>query len=238
MIKQQLQLKLAQKLSPQQIQLMKLIQLSTQELEQKIQAEIGENPALENGRELSNQETDPDDFEDSQTIDAQDIDIDSYLSDDDIPAYRTQISNYSSDQEEKNVPLAGGISFHQMLSAQLQNLILQPEEEDIATFLVGSVDDSGYIRRTVPEIVDDLAFTQNLFVTEDAVLRVLKKVQQLDPPGVAARSLPLMAAGAFAALGTGFCRALYLRRVITTVLCTATRAPDEGSLDEPSVAVE
>ena len=189
MIKQQLQLKLAQKLSPQQIQLMKLIQLSTQELEQKIQAEIGENPALENGRELSNQETDQDAFDDSQTIDAQDIDIDSYLSDDDIPAYRTQISNYGSDQEEKNVPLAGGISFHQMLSAQLQNLILQPEEEDIATFLVGSVDDSGYIRRTVPEIVDDLAFTQNLFVTEDAVLGVLKKVQQLDPPGVAARSL-------------------------------------------------
>ena len=189
MIKQQLQLKLAQKLSPQQIQLMKLIQLSTQELEQKIQSEIGENPALENGKETTQHDTDVDPYEDSQHIEAQDIDIDSYLSDDDIPAYRTQISNYSSDQEEKNVPLAGGISFHQMLSAQLQNLILQPEEEEIATFLVGSIDESGYIRRSISEIVDDLAFTQNLYVNEAAVTKVLKQVQQLDPPGVAARSL-------------------------------------------------
>ena len=189
MIKQQLQLKLSQKLSPQQIKLMKLIQLSTQELEQKIQGEIGENPALENGKELHTEEADPESFEDSHSIDTQDIDIDSYLSDDDIPAYRTQISNYSADQEEKSVPVSGGISFHQMLSSQLQNLILKEQEEDIATFLVGSIDESGYIRRSVDEIIDDLAFTQNIFVSKETILSVLKKVQQLDPPGVAARSL-------------------------------------------------
>ena len=189
MIKQQLQLKLSQKLSPQQIQLMKLIQLSTQELEQKIQSEIGENPALENGKEITSAESDSDAYEENQTIDAQDIDIDSYLSDDDIPAYRTQVSNYSADQEEKNIPVSGGISFHQMLSGQLQNLILNEQEEEIATFLVGSIDESGYIRRSVDEIIDDLAFTQNIFIEQETLLRVLKKVQGLDPPGVGARSL-------------------------------------------------
>ena len=189
MIKQQLQLKLSQKLSPQQIQLMKLIQLSTQELEQKIQSEIGENPALENGKEITTAESDSDAYEENQTIDAQNIDIDSYLSDDDIPAYRTQVSNYSADQEEKNIPVSGGISFHQMLSSQLQNLILNEQEEEIATFLVGSIDESGYIRRSVDEIIDDLAFTQNIFIEQATLLRVLKKVQGLDPPGVGARSL-------------------------------------------------
>lgn len=189
MIKQQLQLKLSQKLSPQQIQLMKLIQLSTQELEQKIQSEIGENPALENGKEITTAESDSDAYEENQTMDAQNIDIDSYLSDDDIPAYRTQVSNYSSDQEEKNIPVSGGISFHQMLSSQLQNLILNEQEEEIATFLVGSIDESGYIRRSVDEIIDDLAFTQNIFIEQTTLLRVLKKVQGLDPPGVGARSL-------------------------------------------------
>lgn len=189
MIKQQLQLKLSQKLSPQQIQLMKLIQLSTQELEQKIQSEIGENPALENGKEITTAESDSDAYEENQTMDAQNIDIDSYLSDDDIPAYRTQVSNYSADQEEKNIPVSGGISFHQVLSSQLQNLILNEQEEEIATFLVGSIDESGYIRRSVDEIIDDLAFTQNIFIEQETLLRVLKKVQGLDPPGVGARSL-------------------------------------------------
>jgi len=189
MIKQQLQLKLSQKLSPQQIQLMKLIQLSTQELEQKIQSEIGENPALENGKEIANQENEEDSYEDSQSIDTQDIDIDSYLSDDDIPAYRTQISNYSADQEEKSIPVSGGITFHQILSSQLQNLILEEQESEIASFLVGSIDESGYIRRSIDEIMDDLAFTQNIFVEKATIEKILKRVQQLDPPGVGARSL-------------------------------------------------
>ncbi len=85
--------------------------------------------------------------------------------------------------------MSGGISFHQMLSSQLQNLILNEQEEEIATFLVGSIDESGYIRRSVDEIIDDLAFTQNIFIEQATLLRVLKKVQGLDPPGVGARSL-------------------------------------------------
>lgn len=188
MLKQQLHLKLSQKLSPQQIQLMKLIQLSAQELEQKIQSEIAENPALQDDIvPRSEQESD---YEDDAThIDAQDIDIDPYISDDEIPDYKLYTKNYSNDTDEKAVPIAGGISFHQHLENQLQNLILKPEEETIAAFIIGSIDESGYIRRSITELVDDLAFTQNIFVEKETVIKTLKKVQSFDPPGIGARSL-------------------------------------------------
>lgn len=194
MLKQHLQFKLSQKLSPQQIQLMKLIQLPTQSFEQRIKQELEENPALETGKEeLDNQE---DEFEDiydnetdSETITADDINIDEYLSDDEVPDYRTQTNNYSTDDEDKNIPYASGISFNQYLISQLNTEYLDDEEWLIAEFLVGSVDESGYIRRKLADIVDDLAFTQNLFVDEKTVERILKIVQQLDPAGVGAQSL-------------------------------------------------
>ena len=111
MLRQQLNLKLSQKLSPQQIQLMKMIQLSTLELEQKIQSEIGENPALETGKELNTD--DFDDFgENSKIDDVEDINIDEYINDDEIPSYRTEINNYSSDEDDgKIIPVSGGITF-------------------------------------------------------------------------------------------------------------------------------
>ncbi len=194
MLKQHLQFKLSQKLSPQQIQLMKLIQLPTQSFEQRIKQELEENPALETGKEeLDNQE---DEFEDiydnetdSETITADDINIDEYLSDDEVPDYRTQTNNYSTDDEDKNIPYASGISFNQYLISQLNTEYLDDEEWLIAEFLVGSVDESGYIRRNLADIVDDLAFTQNVFVDEKTVERILKIVQQLDPAGVGAQSL-------------------------------------------------
>ncbi len=194
MLKQHLQFKLSQKLSPQQIQLMKLIQLPTQSFEQRIKQELEENPALETGKEeLDNQE---DEFEDiydnetdSDTITADDINIDEYLSDDEVPDYRTQTNNYSTDDEDKNIPYASGISFNQYLISQLNTEYLDDEEWLIAEFLVGSVDESGYIRRNLADIVDDLAFTQNVFVDEKTVERILKIVQQLDPAGVGAQSL-------------------------------------------------
>ncbi|MDA0938026.1 MAG: RNA polymerase factor sigma-54 [Bacteroidetes bacterium] len=188
MLKQQLHLKLAQKLSPQQIQLMKLIQLSAQELEQKIQSEIGENPALENA---GDSEALPEDQleNDSTSIDADAIDIDPYISDDEIPAYKLYTNNYSSDTDETAVPISGGMSFHQHLENQLQNLILSDVELQIATFIIGSIDESGYLRRTLDELVDDLAFTQNIFVDRNQIEQTLKKVQTFDPPGVGARSL-------------------------------------------------
>ena len=192
MLKQHLQFKLSQKLSPQQIQLMKLIQLPTQAFEQRLKQELEENPALESGREDS--EKADDDFEEgfetgeNEVIDTEDINIDDYLSDDEIPDYRTRSSNYG-EEEEKQVPYAAGISFNQYLLSQLNTEYLDDEEWQIAEFLVGSIDESGYIRRPISDLMDDLAFTQNVFTDEATILKVLEKVHELDPPGVGARSL-------------------------------------------------
>ncbi|MFZ8960281.1 MAG: RNA polymerase factor sigma-54 [Flavobacteriaceae bacterium] len=189
MLKQQLQIKLSQKLSPQQIQLMKLIQLSTQELEQKVEAELGENPALESGLELPEPATAEDDYDERTTIEADEIDVDQYLSDDEIPSYRLYSNNYSNEDENRIVPVSGGVSFHQHLLQQAGNLILNDHEMQVAEFLIGSIDDSGYLRRTNEELMDDLAFSQNLFVEPQELKKIIKAVQALDPPGVGARSL-------------------------------------------------
>ncbi|WP_242202915.1 RNA polymerase factor sigma-54 [Aestuariivivens insulae] len=194
MLKQQLQFKLSQKLSPQQIQLMKLIQLPTQAFEQRLKQELEENPALESGKETDNEfdsdfENTDDDYNDNESINAEDINVDEYLSDDEIPDYRTQVNNYSSDDDEKTIPYAAGVSFTQHLVNQLNTYRLNDEERDIAEFLVGSVDESGYIRRSLSDIMDDLAFTQNVYTTEHKIEQVLHVVQQLDPAGVGARNL-------------------------------------------------
>ena len=194
MLKQSLNFKLSQKLSPQQIQLMKMIQLPTQAFEERLKQEIEENPALDTGKEESD-EFDGDlenEFDDDGTekIDTEDINIDDYLSDDEIPTYKTQANNYSSDDEEKQVPYAAGKTFHQSLQEQLDTFSLNDEENSIAEFLVGSIDDSGYIRRDLTDLVDDLAFTQNVFTTEEKVEKILVKVvHTLDPVGVGARDL-------------------------------------------------
>ena len=194
MLKQHLQFKLSQKLSPQQIQLMKLIQLPTQAFEQRLKQELEENPALEGGKEENDSDYDSDldntdDLNDNDSINADDINVDEYLSDDEIPDYRTRANNYSSDDEEKTMPYAAGTSFTQHLVNQLNTYRLSDEEYSIAEFLVGSVDESGYIRRELSDIMDDLAFTQNVYTTEENIHNVLKIVHQLDPAGVGARNL-------------------------------------------------
>ncbi|WP_440880021.1 RNA polymerase factor sigma-54 [Tenacibaculum sp. C7A-26P2] len=196
MLKQSLHQKLLQKLSPQQIQLMKLIQLPTQAFEERLKQEIEENPALDTGKEEN------DNFEDSysndtdyddtgnEKIEAEDINIDEYLSDDEFPSYKMQSNNYSADDDEKHVPYAAGTSFHQSLKNQLNTFRIDDNERAIAEFLVGSIDDSGYIRRELLDLVDDLAFTQNIFTTEEEVKDILTKVvQKLDPIGVGALNL-------------------------------------------------
>ena len=184
-MKQFLKLKLSQKLSPQQIQLMKLIQLPTLDFEQKIQREIEENPALEQGQNSDdiNEQGDKDDFSESD-----DINIDDYLNYDDTPSYKLN-SNNSGRSEDKNIPFSSGISFTQHLISQLKPINLDERKMKIAEFLVGSIDDSGYIRLELEEIIDDLAFTQNLFVNKDELINVLKVVQNLDPAGVGALNL-------------------------------------------------
>ncbi|MFY8098314.1 MAG: RNA polymerase factor sigma-54 [Flavobacterium sp.] len=197
MLKQNLNLKLSQKLSPQQIQLMKLIQLPTQAFEQRLQEEMVENPALEGDVDASldsyedsfdNSNDDYDDY-DNEHIDTGDLNIDEYLSNDETPDYKYQTNNYSDDDEDKSLPIAAQMSFHQDLINQLNTFILSDEDREIAEFLVGSIEDSGYIRRTIQDVVDDMAFTQGIYTDEKTVERVLTVVQQLEPSGVGARDL-------------------------------------------------
>ena len=182
MLNQKLQLKLSQKLSPQQIQLMKLIQLTTAELEQKVKNEIEENPALEHGSESL--DSDSNDF-DSETQ-SEDINVDDYLSDENDDLSQ---NFYSTNEENNNFQTKSSPSFHQYLDNQSRNLILNNREKPLCEFLIGSIDESGYLRRDVEDIIDDLAFTQNIVTTRDDIISVLKKIQDLDPPGVGARSL-------------------------------------------------
>ena len=193
MLKQYLQYKLSQKLSPQQIQLMKLIQLPTQAFEQRLKQELEENPALERGKEKEEDDFDDmysdQDYEENEKIDADDINIDDYLSDDEIPSYRLQANNHSADDESKTIPYASGTSFTQLLTDQLNTFRLENQDYKIAKFLIGSIDDSGYIRRSLLDLTDDLAFTQNIFTDVETLEKVIKVVQQLDPPGVGARNL-------------------------------------------------
>ena len=183
-MKQYLKLKLSQKLSPQQIQLMKLIQLPTLDFEQKIQREIEENPALEEGK--NSKDEDQQDSQEDYSED--DINIDDYINYDDTPSYKLN-SNNSGRQEDKNIPFSSGISFTQHLLSQLKPISLSEKKMKIAEFLVGSIDESGYIRLEIEEIIDDLAFTQNLIVYEDELKEILNIVQDFDPPGVGALSL-------------------------------------------------
>ncbi|HEX8269944.1 MAG TPA: RNA polymerase factor sigma-54 [Flavobacterium sp.] len=198
MLKQFLNLKLSQKLSPQQIQLMKLIQLPTQAFEQRLKEEMNENPALEAGKEedeeyekdeFENEEFDDYDEFENDRIEAEDVNIDEYLNNDDTPEYKLQANNYSDDDDQRESPLASPVSFHQDLINQLNTFILTENEREIAEFLVGSIDDMGYIRRSIPDIVDDMAFTQGIYTDEKMVERILHIIHELEPSGVGARDL-------------------------------------------------
>ena len=182
MLNQKLQLKLSQKLSPQQIQLMKLIQLTTAEFEQKITNEIEENPALEKGSDSL--ENDTNEYEGDR--DEGDVNVDEYLSDE---PDNYNLNNYSNQEENTNFQTKESVSFHQFLDNQSKNLILTDSEKPICEFLIGSIDESGYLRREIEDIIDDLAFTQNIVANNNEVLSVLEKIHDLDPPGVGARSL-------------------------------------------------
>jgi len=192
MLRQGLHQKLQQKLTPQQIQLMKLIQLPTIEFEQRLKQEIEENPALEEGKDadVKDEFDNQDDFDDSgEIIEAPDINVDEYLSDDEIPDYRLKSNNYAAEDDGKKVPYAQGQSFTEYLKSQLSAFALSEKDRKIAEFLIGSINSNGYLRRDIIEIVDDLAFTYNVMTTEEEVEKVLKLIQELDPAGVGARNL-------------------------------------------------
>lgn len=190
MLKQQLQLKLSQKLSPQQIQLMKLIQLPTLAFEERLKQEIEENPALEQGKEsvetdeLYEDQDDPWDEQENETLDLED-----YLSDDDVPDYKTTDSNYPEESKDHQIPYAAGTSFHQHLISQLGTFEISESTYLIAEYLIGSLDESGYLRRPEEDLIDDMAFHMNLMVAPEELIDSLHIVQQLDPAGVGARNI-------------------------------------------------
>ncbi len=189
MLNQKLKLKLSQKLSPQQIQLMKLIQLSTQEFEQRLSTEIEENPALDTSKDES---IEPDNLDDSEfekdDNSHEEIDVNDYLSDDDTPDYKLKSNNYS-EESEKSIPFASGTSFNQYLTAQLHSFSLNKKEQQIAEFIIGSLDPFGYLRRDILDISDDLIFTLGIDADEILIKDILDKIYLLEPPGVGARDL-------------------------------------------------
>lgn len=197
---QRLQQKLQQKLSPQQIQLMKLLQIPTASLETRIKEELEENPALEweptepeEPVAPTDEYTDSAEENDSDTVSDiyNDIDVSDYLQDgeDEIPDYRLQTGLESADREERTFQDASPISFYDTLLDQVHWLELNETEQQVAEQLIGSLEEDGYLRRDIQAIVDDLAFRQNVYVSESVVSSVLLRIQELDPPGIAARDL-------------------------------------------------
>ncbi len=192
-LKQYLSQKLEQRLSPQQIQLMKLLQVPTMELDQRIKQEIEENPALEEGKDEIDETYDEkpsEEYEDNANTEneREDFDLSDYM-DDDTPDYKTQANNYSKDDEERVIPYSGEQTFQDKLLDQLYTLGLDDTQFIIATTIIGNFDESGYLNREVEAIVDDLAFMMNLTVTEKQVEDVLSLIQELDPAGIGARDL-------------------------------------------------
>ncbi|UCS93523.1 RNA polymerase factor sigma-54 [Echinicola marina] len=183
---------LSQKLSPQQIQFIKLLQVPTAELEARVEEELEINPALEEGREETGEsheeEVLPDNYEEEKKED-KDLNLDDYLNDD-YGGYKMQgDGNYSPDDEEREMPLSSGTSLSEQLISQLNFLRLDEHQRTIGRQLIGSIESDGYIRRDLEAIINDLAFSQNIETDLDEVEEVLRKIQNFDPAGIAARSL-------------------------------------------------
>jgi RNA polymerase sigma-54 factor len=204
--------KLLQKLSPQQIQLMKLLQVPTASLEQRIKEELEANPALEEGtpddiaEELDNTNDEEDDFSNEEDSSEEkddyaeeseveiikkedDVDIADYIEDDDVPYYKLNVNNSSTDDERPETPITVSVSFQDGLLATLGLLPFDNHHYMLAQHLIGSLDDDGYLRRDLDAIVDDLSFTQNIQTNKEELEETLKVLQTLDPPGIAARDL-------------------------------------------------
>ncbi|MFM2136451.1 MAG: hypothetical protein RL021_1851, partial [Bacteroidota bacterium] len=196
-MRQGMQQRMLQKLSPQQIQLMKLLQIPVASLEQRIKEELQENPALEEGAEDHEEDEYTADSDESENADSEeeisereeDISLDEYLSDDEIPDYKTASGNSSADDERKEIPVVAQSNFQEQLLAQLYALDFDDREYHIAEQLIGSIDDDGYLRRELTAMVDDLLFSQNISVTQEELVKILRSIQSLDPPGIGARTL-------------------------------------------------
>jgi RNA polymerase sigma-54 factor len=182
-----LQQRLLQKLSPQQIQVIKLLEIPTMQLEQRIKSELEENPILELIEDEDPNEVYEDESDDSQSDD--EFSLEDYMEDDDVPNYRLSANNYSKDDKQIDMPYSSGISFHDSLIEQLGLSDLNDDEKLIAEYIIGNIDEDGYLRRDLLSISDDLAFHRNIDVKLEDLERYLEIIQDFDPPGIGARNL-------------------------------------------------
>jgi RNA polymerase sigma-54 factor len=202
MLRQNLSQRLLQKLSPQQIQLMKLLQIPTATLEQRIKEELEANPVLEEGEDRDEQlemakENEKDEKEvkegDEEIERDDEFELDDYLTEyfeDDPSSYKLKANNFSADEEDKTIPIPVEDTFHEYLEQQLGMLQWKDDREFlIAKQIIGSIDDDGYLRREPEAIIDDMIFSQNINTDEDEIVCILKKIQMFDPPGIGSRDL-------------------------------------------------
>lgn len=189
MLKQNLQQKLLQKLSPQQIQMIKLLEIPAIQLEQRIKKELEENPVLEEGADEESYNQEEEVKEDSQADQQDEFSLEDYMEDDEIPSYRLNAQNFSSDDKREEIPFSMGSTFREQLKSQLGLRKLTEKQEVLAEYVLGNIDDDGYLRRELEAIADDLAFSVGLETTYEELHEVLMIIQEFDPAGVGARSL-------------------------------------------------
>jgi RNA polymerase sigma-54 factor len=191
MQKLSLQQKLLQKLSPQQIQVIKLLEIPTTQLEQRIKKEMEENPVLD--IENDHEESDEDDYQNElktkEDNENEEFSVEDYLNEEDFPSYKYTTNNYSSDDKLNDIPFSSGKSFHDYLEEQIGLAILSENDLVLAEQIIGNIDEDGYLRRDLESITDDLAFSQNIITSESELIPVLRVIQDFDPPGVGARNL-------------------------------------------------
>ena len=181
---------LTQTLSPHQILVVKLLELPTMELEERVRAEILDNPALEEGKEISEQDPDIDtDFHEDDLYSNEDISLGDYRTEDDIPDYKLQEHNRSKGEIAEEIPFSDSVSFYEMLLDQLRMQHLTEEEEIMAEYLIGSLDDDGLLRKGIQTLIDELAIYRGIYTNAAEVERILSIIQEFDPAGIGARSL-------------------------------------------------
>jgi RNA polymerase sigma-54 factor len=191
MLKQRLQQKLQQRLSPQQIQMIKLLEIPAMQLEQRIKEELEVNPMLEEtvSEENNTVELEPEEKENKDDNNDEFSLEDYYNEDEYIPSYKLSTSNYSSDDKRSDIPFSVGSTFHEYLESQLGEMQLDDRQHALASFLIGNIDDDGYLRRKLDAVVDDIAFLQNIKTDEVELIELLHKIQEFEPLGVGSRDL-------------------------------------------------
>ena len=190
MLKQRLQQKLLQKLSPQQIQVIKLLEIPTMQLEQRIKKELEDNPTLEEGINYEDEQYQEDSSKEEQDNQNDDeFSLEDYLNDEDVPSYRLSANNYSKDDKREEIPFSTGTSFHEHLESQLGLRVLTEHQKNLGLYLIGNIDDDGYLRRKLSAIADDLAFTAGIETNEDELEQILYTIHDFEPIGVGARDL-------------------------------------------------